>query len=304
MKQTLSISAMALLTGMFIFSCQKEQPINVVSQNSNSVVTVKNNLLVFNTTDDYRNLVDNSSPEQMLKFTNEIKGMKNFTHYSEHSSSKNPSVLSDSTSMNDDFLQTILNKDAAVQIGNYIFKLDFIKEKVFALKVMYASQYTDLINENTTNLNISSFSFADDVLDLILNPVATKRCKETGIGSYITTTKFYMDNEGQLPVDGTLRFRRFGIYFHLFAEVQGASGVKVSIYLEPVYYHVKCGTTVGPYNVNGYGGTANYHKYNSYQGSKNLNEVYFRGRFKGKITLPNGTPFEKYSDWIQIRVNY
>jgi len=99
------------------------------------------------------------------------------------------------------------------------------------------------------------------------------------------------------------------VYFSLYAEANcNVSGiVEVTSEFSPVYYHVRCGKTIGPYYLTtGYGSFSNYKIYHSYQGSKNLNEVYFRARFHGRIFLPNGqpSPIAKSSNWIQIRVNY
>lgn len=120
MKKLFLIQTMTLFSIMSIISCKKEHPINVTSTIQNQIVTVKNDLLIFSSTEAYRSLVDNSSADQMNAIMDEIKTMDNFTSFFEYYSIKNPSILSDSASINNEFLQTILNKDAAVQIGDYI----------------------------------------------------------------------------------------------------------------------------------------------------------------------------------------
>jgi hypothetical protein len=137
-KIIFSVLILAVIGTVTIYSCKKETSMQLQPQNisDNFNVTAKNGLLIFKTTDDYRNVVDNSSPEQMLKFVNEVKGMKNFTPYSE-------SMRSDATNKDlPPFLQAILNKDAAVQIGNYIYKIDMGKEKVFALQGLFMKTST------------------------------------------------------------------------------------------------------------------------------------------------------------------
>ena len=206
-----------LLTGMLIYSCQKEQPIDVVSPDSNSGVTVRNNLLVFKTSDDYCNLVDNASSEQMFNFVNEVKSMKNFTSYYENAIlfSKVPSVLSDSNFINDEFLQTILNKDGAVQIGNYIYKIDVNNEKVFVLNAENASQYSDVVEGDTSNTNVRAFSVNDEVISLVENK---NRTREGGIGSYSSSAKLIIINLYR-EVRGfkylNIAFSRYGILFQL-----------------------------------------------------------------------------------------
>ena len=71
----------------------------------------------------------------------------------------------------------------------------------------------------------------------------------------------------------------------------------MSLDMEPVYYHVRCDETT---DYNQYGiGVTNTKYFMSYQGAKNLNELYFRGRLKG---TKNG--ISVYTGWTELRVNY
>ena len=317
MKKTIitSMALVSLSAGVFLYSCKKEvaiQPQNPTNALNSALngnreiqpgnefnVSVTNNRLVFATIADYQRVVDEPTEATIQSFLYCINQLS-FTSLQEQYPTQSDTA---STKIYDDYFRAILNPDRVVQIGTYIFRINATQEKVFMLPSAYTGQYASLLAEDISNTNIKLYSTAEDVLDIIQNPDVTLRCKESGIGSYGPATTFWIDNEKTLKVDGTVRFRRYGVYFHLFAEVKGTSGVKVSIDLEPVYYHVRCKNTVGPYKVNAYGGTTNYHKYSSYQGSKSLNKVYFRGKFTGKVTV-NGTIYTKYSDWIQIRVNY
>lgn len=218
------------------------------------------------------------------------------------------------TLIKDEYFKSMLNTDLAVQIEDYIYRVNPISEKVFALPAANANQYQDLISENIQNPALKEFSFNENVLEAIKNiggdptPKALF-CGESGIGGYDRTTGVInIDNAGTIKMEGKIHFNKYGIYFSLFAEVQtGTSGLtELTIDLVPVYYKIKCGGSAGPYNVYGYGGGSllNYKKFQSYQGSKNLNKVYFRAMFHGKINLPGGGTFTKDSPWIEIRVNY
>ena len=326
MKKTIlsAFAFVAIAASITIYSCKKETQTQLQqppSASSGFNVSVKNNLLVFKTTEDYRNVVDNSSPEQMVKFMSEVKAMTNFTSYDKQYFSKNPSLLSDSTLINSDFLKTILNKDAAVQIGNYIYKIDIANEKVFALHASHEDQYVDVVNGNTSNSNVQSFSTNDNVLDLIEESGQKKTestmlfCKEDGIGSYAETTNYiYVDNDGEIRLKGDLAYRRFGIYFHLFAEgfivdrltnIMTSINMKIEVDYNSWYYHVRCGKTVGPYTPGPFSGAGHY-KYDSYEGSSSLNKVFVRTRYTATVPPSPSAPFGyvKTSNWIQIRVNY
>ena len=195
------MALVSLAAGIFLYSCKKEEtPLQQNPANTFNV-SVKKDLLVFKTTDDYREIVDNSSQEEMIKFTENVKSMNDFSSYHEYFSAKNPTLLSEPSVIHNDFLQTILNKDAAVQIGNYIYKIDKAKEKVFVIHSSHANEYNDIVRGNTGNPNILEFSTSDDVLNLIEQQGGSKGvqtqglgCSETGISgtdlysSWVTVT--------------------------------------------------------------------------------------------------------------------
>lgn len=270
------------------------------------------NRLVFKTITDYENIVNQPTEQTKTKFLKTVNLLNGFTSFAKKQNTS--TTLRTSTGelenlIKDDYFKSILNSDLAVQIGNNIFRVNPVTEKVYALPVANADQYKDLISENTTNRNIQTFSTADNILDIIQNDgYKALICKQSGIGSYHPFTGVInVDNAGTIQISGKLNFDRYGLYFTLYSEANAnANGlVEVTTEFSPVYYHVRCGATVGPYYLtSGYGSLSKYKVYQSYQGSKNLNEVYFRARFHGKIILPNGTPFTKDSGWIQIRVNY
>lgn len=260
--------------------------------------------LVFPSIADYRKVVDQPDTELKSIFLQKVQSLDAF-----HSLNSSPGSADGlSALIHDDYFKSILNRDLVVQIGANIFKVNPKKKRVFALKASLPDQYNDLLAENEANPNIRVFSTDQNVLDIIENPAVTASvknlCSESGIGSYDKSTGS-IPVSGGLNMAGKLHFNRFGIYYSLFAEVgtENSSVLQLSIDLEPVQYHARCGITNGPYNIYDYqsnNATWKYQKYQSYQGSKNLNKVYFRGRFRAKI---NGT-MVKESPWIQIKVNY
>ena len=269
-------------------------------------LTAVGDRLAFQSIADYRKVVDQPDADLKATFLKTAASLGGFCSLkASPSSTDGPAAL-----IHDDYFKSILNPDLVVQIGEDIFRVNPQKQRVFVLKATLPDQYPDLLAENEANPNIRVFSTGQNVLDLIENPAlstATENqfCKESGIGGYDRATGL-LPVSGNLGMEGKLHFNRFGIYYSLFAEVGTAQSgtLELLIDLEPVQYHARCGVTNGPYNVYNYRSnsspTFNYQKYQSYQGSKNLNKVNFRGRFKAKI----GGNVVKESHWIQIKVNY
>ena len=313
MKKTIitSIALASLATGISLYSCKKEE----IPQQQNPAtvlnVSVKNDLLVFKTTDDYREIVDNSSQEEKIKFTENVKSMNAFSSYYEYYSAKNPSVLSDASAIEVDFLQTILNKDAAVQIGDYIYKINKAQEKVFALHVSYSNEYNDVVSGNTSNPNILEFSTSDDVLDLIEQQGGIKAinllCSESGIGSRHEDEE--VEENGVVVSYAYAHYTRAGIHFSLYAQIDPVPSNTFTYSFEftggvdanagQVYYHVRCKNTVD-YQISsvGYHRTNTKQEYGSYEGTRSLNKVYFYYRVKKVSTGQYLTPY------VGFRQNY
>ena len=214
---------------------------------------------------------------------------------------------------NDEFMGAILNPDRVVKIAEWFIKIDPVSEKVFVISDEIENAYSVLLREDTRDPNLKVLTTSDDVTYLLQHPedmnVPGIGCGETGIGNYVVTFDDVNIFANEWLFDGELRFAKFGIYYKLYAlATSNISGVyKLYIDLEPVYYHVKCGYTTGPYNVYNYQNNSAYaptQKYTSYQGSKNLNEVYFRGRIHAQYVHTNGVVYNAYTPWKQIQVNY
>jgi hypothetical protein len=203
--------------------------------------------------------------------------------------------------IDDDFFKYMLNADLCIQIGKHIFRVNPVTEKVYDLPVANADQYNDLVNENTSNANIKVFSTGDDVLELIENGETSRKlfCKESGIDS---KHAFVGDvHVGNYSISLNLYFNRFGIHFKLFAEgtTNGPDFVNMWVDMDPVFYHVRCDETVD-YKSYDYP-VANKQYFMSYQGAKNLNELWFKGRIKA--VLKTNPAVSAVSDWTEIRQN-
>jgi hypothetical protein len=159
---------------IFTFACQPQD--TVINQNNvtSTDVYVQNGMLVFKSTDTYEKAIQNlASPNQAIRASAlpKIQGFVSLKEAFQKTNAKKPShqALIDS-----DILNKILNKDATIQIAQWIFKISPQKERVFVLPQSHYSQanYTDLIQERK-NPHIYSFPDRYSVLDLLEQGITT-----------------------------------------------------------------------------------------------------------------------------------
>lgn len=298
---------------VIMFSCQDEkisdqQVPETVIQKSFDVkpyrLQTENDVLSFESIEYYQSIVDSKDSTQVERLTRSI----------EDSDFKSFGKLNPKSKLFDnDFMEAILDKNQIVKIGKWFIRINPETGLVFAASSDNPRAYQLVENEDRSNSDVHVFSCSDDVLDQLKDEALARQkslfCSESGIGSYHYYTNTQSVYSTSWTFNGSVRFSKFGIYYSLYAEAaSNTSGLyKIYIELAPVYYHARCGVTNGEYNVSNYqSGSAyySYHKYQSYQGSKNLNEVYFRGRVKAVYTHTTGVVYTQYTNWVQIRVNY
>ncbi len=200
-----------------LFSCEKnddqKSELNN-SQNRSSSISLEDNRIVFNTVEDYENIMQDAFdtgavPEILSGIKTELKSCS----------------LSEDDNY-DDFLLTILNSDNVVQIGEWLYKVDMENKQVSVLNSKYPELYTELLN-NIENELIYNYSTDDDVIDLVENGVfgdtqlkSTKGwfCKAGKAASYTKTT--WIDD---FDMEFKLHYTRAGIYFALYAKVKESS---------------------------------------------------------------------------------
>jgi hypothetical protein len=280
-------------------------------------VSLKGDRLAFASIADYKRAVDEPSEKTKKRFLGTVAALKGFTSFGQ----KQDSLLARQTTpgntllIQDEYFAAILNTDLVVQIGDYIFRVNPSSERVYALPVANKKEYADLIAENTRNPNIRTFSTNDDVLDVIKGggkgPEALS-CHETGIGSYHREAQVGNSQTGLQKAN--VDFARYGIYFTLFAWLAPANSSFPSTFEFTggiaanqgyVYYHVRCGNTAS-YAISlipSVDTNKQQQKYQSYQGSKTLNEVYFFYRIKFHPSFWIGPSTPLYSPYVGIRVN-
>jgi hypothetical protein len=208
-----------------------------------------------------------------------------------------------------------LNSNLAVQIGGHIFRVNPSTERVYALPVANEKEYGDLIAENVLNPHIRTFSVDDEVLDEIEAGGEAFRkglqmgfCKETGIGNKGASTDIVYQTK--MKGKATAAFKRYGIYFSLFAlandagqnptytfEFQGGIAANQG----QVFYHARCSNKAPTSYTSSENGFQSDHdrKYQSYDGSRNLNKVYFFYRLKATSAFGGGY----LTSFVGFRVN-
>lgn len=130
---------------------------------------------------------------------------------------------------------------------------------------------------------------------------------EGGIGS--DSKEISPITSGSYTVEGGVRFKTLGLYYHLYAYF----GVKYSptfdFYLDiEKYYKVRCGWVTGPQTITGWGGsyvgsgsnTPASVKYTSYEGSVNLSRMHLKARVFARLSSAYAGVT---SQWVEICKN-
>lgn len=302
LKKIIHILFPLILIVITTFSCNTGQL--SLSQSNIFNVSVKDNLFIFQTLNDYKTVVNDPSEEIRADFLRTVSTFKSFTSLAKNENELSADIRD--TLIRDSYFKSFLNTDFAVQIENYIFKINPISKKVFALHSKYSNQYQDLLSENVKNVNVKQFSFDDNILEIInvseITPKKASFCLQSGIGERHISSQFIFGSTKILFLD----YNKYGIYNSLVASIypQGSWPSPYTfeftggVNLGDVYYHVRCGYTAD-YQTTSVGSWAlSKQKYQSYQGSTNLNELYFGCRVKNTSTNQYETGY------INIRVNH
>lgn len=270
-------------------------------------VSVKNNRLVFATRADYERAVNESSPDVSGSIFERLQGLAGFTSLAATANAMQRTAVGGPTPslITDAHLRAILNPDLVLQIGDSILKVDPASEKVYVLPAAHEAEYADLVAERTSNPNIRQFSTNDDVLDLLAPDQAPQRCEELGLEKEKVSTGGI--TFGADSMEGEVKYTALGFYYSLAAMITipgRNSNARATVDLAPVYYHVRCGGTTGPYSVsNYYLGTDGV--YQSYQGARRLSAVCMRARFHGETRNSSNVVIAKAdSGWIDVCHNY
>ena len=133
MKKTIitSIVLTSLSVGVLLFSCKKQETIQPQNQLNGFNVSVKNDRLVFSTVADYQKAVDNPTAETRQNFLKTVNQLS-FTPLNKKAINATGELAA---LIHDEYFKTILNQDMVVQIGNHIYRVNPLTEKVYVLPV-------------------------------------------------------------------------------------------------------------------------------------------------------------------------
>ena len=324
MKKLVYGSLVLVLAGMTLGSCKKDkatQPMQQAGTPVNSKTNARTGnyysdgkMLIFRDRAAYDLIVTDPTDVDRNAFITEV-GQMSYVSYSKFLANN-----SRVDKLMDDYLAVILNQDLIVQIGDNIYRINDANNSVFVLPAVYSSEYQDLVNEKRSNTHIKVFSTEDDVLDLLENGDQSKAlfCNQSGIGSQQSSSpdaSLVLGNVSTGAFHCWNRYLKLGIYYSLAIRLERDpfsipnNSLRYYIQVENLWYHVKCGNTVGPYSFPWYSenpATKIDLKYQSYSGSKNLNGVHVKSR--GRCEIPGvaqgGNPYTTiFTDWTIINVN-
>lgn len=188
MKKLIYGGLFLAFVGITIVACKKTktQPNkqNEIIETKYRGISVSNNMLKFEKLEDYFSIVNNESSDVRVKFA-EYAGTLGFKNYF---SKTHIQLKSGNSQEMDDFFGQIINEDACIQIGQHIYNIDLIKERVFVLNSnKVTNAYDDLVEGNLSNKDISEYQLTDDVLSIVNGGIAEKCASPGGFEVWSTS---------------------------------------------------------------------------------------------------------------------
>jgi hypothetical protein len=251
MKKIIWLFQIVLMIVLFI-SCKKENR-GSTAETEKKFYEIKNGLVHFFSASSYNQFLESATGNEKNELIATLRKAQGY-----ESILKNPSKLNltlgnrlihtGDTSIDDDIddllssdlLGSIINSDGLVQIGDYIFNVNLVREKCFALHSSWAGpasetyRYDLLLNENASNIYVFEFSTDDDVLDILENlgnPTvkdkpdtiyASKRCGESAVAKRKDDGTEYFPRFDQYVhdrVECKVVYQKAGIYFALLGKL-------------------------------------------------------------------------------------
>ncbi len=186
-KKIVVSSLLFSIVGLSILACKKDvfsESVDPGSKNeifenralTNSYgVSTDGKLLIFNTIADFDNLSD--APESMNQkeeeqFFADFSGTVNAITFPKFIQTKKYVgwTLTGQENNYPSLVLKMLNADGAVQVGNYIYRLDFDNQYVYVISTKDKSiAYNDLVNGNISNKSVKQFNWDQEVVDIMEN---------------------------------------------------------------------------------------------------------------------------------------
>ena len=288
-------------------SCKKEVTPNQVNleDSKKQEMTSDGRMLIFNSSSTYENLVSNPDENAQKELLLKISKMSHTTYAEKIEKEKSVDLI------DDEYFSSIINEDAIVQIGDYLYRINAASEKVFVLPASHISEYADLVNENKANKNIRQFSTGDYVIALAESGDAGEKslfCGESGAGYQMQPTDIVtIPNFTQYNFQGYVRYLKLGVYFCLKADGNSNSNlIRIYLEVENAWDKVKCGTTHGATSYPWYQNSSTYstsQEFRKYYGIQPLNGFHMKARVRCELSTGGGAYNTYFTTWATIRAN-
>lgn len=258
MKKILQPGLTAVLAAFYLVSCNTQEPIAPVDvqapiETLKSEVGVINGILAFESTDIYESHLEKmrTIPEGLTEsqHMDQIETALNFQSkrslFLNAKSKPNARTLAED-GIHDERLASILNEDNMVQIDQWIFKLDLLKKKCYALALDDAtSALVDEMKTSTpSDAKIQVYSTEEDVLDLLASgtPSKVKNLRVNGLFGndakldyfvwYDPSSAYIYDNDDRGKIECKVVYQQAGVYFSLQAKIKYHAKSPGGLYLE------------------------------------------------------------------------
>ena len=231
----------ALALGMVLFACNKKQiepekdkkeeyrqelieayqkQKSIIDNNDYSKLKlVDNRTLEFESVEYYESFVKNAKDKQIDFFKKHLK--EKMPNYKSIYSKQQERELD---LFDDDFIQTILDVNQIVKIGEWYVRLNPETQKVYATSDKNSNAYELVLREDADNEKVYDFSFDESVLEYLNDPESLEDrkfwCGETGVG-WVSEYEYFNSldlNNPSLQVNSnklTLKNHKWGIYFKI-----------------------------------------------------------------------------------------
>lgn len=267
------VAAITITCLVLVISCQKQASNSV--EESQKPYEFVNGIVKFTSFGSYRTFLE--SEKQKNAFLSDVLKNASYTSYSESLSNISPTSnaarIPDPNEDVEDILSSpmlsgMVNDDGIVQIGNYLFKLDYDSSKVYVINsANQANSYQKLLTKNGIGVDVFVFSTDDDILDILEDnnyPVNEtfdgessslfKKCKENGAPERKDKGVESAHHNGCKPSS----YRDFGKEY--FKVVYQKAGFYFSLHLKTIIqYH--CDNGGGGYQDNALNGANSYIRY-------------------------------------------
>lgn len=181
MKKIILFGSLVFAIGFTIYSCKKDKfPINnkedlkVKSSSVYPDVSTDGSLLIFkNSTvfEKYSSLNQNEDNIEFLLGFEKWASKLEFPHLDGRLAIQQ--LATNDSDVTDDetiplFITSVLNSDGAFQIGEYIYRLDFLNSQVYVIPSNQRSNlYSKIVSGNVSDKNILKYSFEEEVVEMV-----------------------------------------------------------------------------------------------------------------------------------------